>query len=132
MSNQICCDRKYELTVISYKDCRYWIQKIIDRREKGIYTDDNDRAVMFDLLLESNDQKGFQRLSMEQLIDEALIFVSAGTDTTAYALSCATFYILHTPGVMSKLREELLRVPIREEGRFMWRDVQNLPYMVSG
>ncbi len=74
MSNQIRCDRKYELTIVPYKDCGHWIQKIIDRREKGRYTDDNDRTVMFDLLLESNGQKGFQCLSLEQLIDEAFDF----------------------------------------------------------
>ena len=132
MPTRIRCDRKYELTVVPCKDCGHWIQKIIDRREKWRYTDDNDRTIMFDLLLESNVQKGFQRLNQEQLIDEALIFVTAGADTTAYALSCATFYILHTPGVMAKLREELVRVPIREKGRFEGRHVQNLPYMVSG
>ena len=59
------------------------------------------------------------------------MYVTAGIDTTAYALSVATFYILHTPGVLLKLREELLRVPTSEEGRFEWKNVQNLPYMVS-
>lgn len=103
----------------------------MERREKGRYTDDNDRTVMFDLLLESNSEKDFQRLSLEQLIDEALIFITAGTDTTAYALSCATFRILHTPGVLAKLQEELGRVPLGKEGRFEWKYVQNLPYMVS-
>ncbi|KAF6227938.1 hypothetical protein HO133_007666 [Letharia lupina] len=113
------------------KDCGHWIEKIMERREKGRYTDDNDRTVMFDLLLESNSEKDFQRLSLEQLIDEALIFITAGTDTTAYALSCATFRILHTPGVLAKLQEELGRVPLGKEGRFEWKYVQNLPYMTA-
>lgn len=85
---------------------------------------------MFDLLLESNDQKGFQRLNRKQLIDEAFVFVIAGTDSTALTLAAATFYILHTPGVLTKVQEELLRVPGCKEGRFEWKDVQKLPYMV--
>ena len=103
----------------------------MERREKGIFTDDHERTAMFDLLLESNGEKGSQRLDWEQLIDEAFVFISAGIDTTGYTLSCATFYILHTPGVMAKLREELLRVPVPEDGRFEWKYVQNMPYVLS-
>lgn len=131
MSNRVYYDRHYELTTTLLKDCDRWIQRIVERREKGRFVDDNEQTVMFDLLLESNSEKGFKRLSREQLVDDAFIFVFAGTDTTAYALSCATFYILYTPGVLAKLREELMRVPTREKGKFEWKDVQNLPYMVS-
>ena len=101
----------------------------MERREQGRFTDDDGRTVMFDLMLESNNKK--ERLDMEQLIDEAFIFVAAGIDTTGYTLSCATFYILHTSEVMAKLREELLQVSTREDGRFEWKNVQNLPYLVS-
>ena len=86
--------------------------------------------VMFDLLLEP-DERGVRRQSREQLIDEAFLFITARVDTTAYTISCATFYILRTPGVLAKLREELLRVPVTEEGMFEWKHVQNLPYMVK-
>ena len=85
---------------------------------------------MFDLLLEDNLRKGHHHLNLEQLIDEALIFLTAGIDTTSYGLSAATFYILHTPAVLQKLQEELCSVPRDEGGRFEWRSVQNLPYMV--
>lgn len=85
---------------------------------------------MFDLLLEDNLKKGHHRLSLEQLIDEALIFLTAGTDTTSYGISAATFYVLHTSEVLPKLQEELCSVPRGEGGRIEWRDVQNLPYMV--
>ena len=131
MFNRVSYDGKSELILALYKDCSHWIQAIIHRREKGKFTDDNGRTVMFDLLLESNDRKGFQRLSWEQLIDEALLMVIAGTDTTALALSASTFYILRTPGVLAKLRKELSTVPGSEEGKFEWKYVQNLPYLVS-
>ena len=85
---------------------------------------------MFDLLLEDNLKKGHQRLNLEQLIDEALIFLTAGTDTTSYSLSAATFYVLHTPAVLQKLQEELYSVPRGEGGRIEWGNVQKMPYMV--
>ena len=124
-------DRKSKLIIALCKDASHWIRKIMDRRAKGIYTDDKKRAVMFDLLLKPDDKRGFKPLNLEQLIDEAFLFLVAGIDTTSYALSCATFHILHTPGVLTKLREELLRVSGREKGRFEWKHVQNLPYLVS-
>ena len=85
---------------------------------------------MFDLLLEDNLNKGHHRLSLEQLIDEALIFLTAGTDSTSYSLSAATFHVLHTPVVLQRLQEELCSIPRGERGRIEWRSVQNLPYMV--
>lgn len=113
------------------EDCSHQIQRIIERRAKGKVSDENGRTLMFDLLLESNGQKGFQRLSREQLIDEALSTVFAGTDTTVVTLAASTFYILRTPGVLAKLREELSRVPGSEEGRFEWKHIQNLPYLAA-
>ena len=85
---------------------------------------------MFDLLLEDNLKEGHQGLNLEQLIDEALIFITAGTDTTSFGLSAATFYILHTPSVLQKLSEELQSVPRGQGGSYERRTVQNLPYMV--
>ena len=99
-----------------------------ERQEKDGYTE-TESTVIFDLLLEHNNEKGFQRLNRKQLIEEAISYVTAGIDTTAYALSVATFYILRTPRVLAKLREEL--TPISEEGRFEWKNVQALPYIVS-
>ncbi|KAK0509985.1 hypothetical protein JMJ35_007379 [Cladonia borealis] len=113
------------------EDCAHWIEKIVERRSKGVYTDSNGRTVMFDLLLEDNLKKGHHRLNLEELIDEALIFLTAGTDTTSYGLSAATFYVLHTPAVLQKLQEELYSVPRGEGGRIEWRYVQNLPYMAA-
>ena len=105
----------------------------MERRKIGLHTGGNEQPVMLDLLLEPNKNKDSPSpsLSLKQLIDVASIFLVAGSDTTAYTLSCATFYILSTPGVLAKLREELARVPVRENGRFEWKHVQNLPYLVS-
>ena len=100
------------------QDCAHWIQKIVDRRSNGVYTDSHGRTVTFDLLLEDNLEEGHQGLNLEQLIDEALIFITAGTDTTSFGLSAATFYILHTPSVLQKLQEELQSVPRGQGGRF--------------
>ena len=103
----------------------------MERKEKGGFISDNKRPVLFDLLLDANNGEDFPRLDMEQLIDEALIFTLAGGETTAFALECATFYILHMPGVLAKVREELGRVSTDEKGKYKWKHVQNLPYLVS-
>ena len=131
MSHQDCYDYKSRLITALCKDCGHCIQRNMERREKGVFTDDNERTAIFDLLLESNGEKGSQHLDSEQLIDEAFLFLGAGIDTTNITLSYATFYILHTPGVMARLREELLQVPVPEDGRFEWKYVQNMSYLVS-
>ena len=43
-----------------------------------------------------------------QLAAHAADFVTAGTETTATALSCITYYLLRTPEVAKRLQEEIL------------------------
>ncbi len=45
--------------------------------------------------------------SIERLTDEAQIVVAAGTATTAWAISVATYHLLTTPTILEKLKTEL-------------------------
>lgn len=67
---------------------------------------------------------------MTQLLDEAILFVIAGSESTAFALSCATYGLLTNPDCEKKLKEELQEVPRTEQGSFAWRDISDLPYLV--
>lgn len=86
---------------------------------------------MFDLLLQPNDQKGYQVPGMTELVDEAFLLLVAGSDTTAYSIACTTYYILTHDDVLAKLKEELNGVPRHADGRLDCRNIQTLPYLVS-
>ncbi|KIW37891.1 uncharacterized protein PV06_09873 [Exophiala oligosperma] len=44
---------------------------------------------------------------LDQLSADAFLFYGAGTDTTAYSLTCGTWGLIHNKDALTKLREEL-------------------------
>ncbi|KAJ5746283.1 cytochrome P450 [Penicillium odoratum] len=114
---------------ILVRQCEKWIKTVKARRDNGILQTEDGRDTVFDLLLESNDRKGYQVADMSELIDEAFLLLIAGSDTTAYSLSCATYYILNHRDVLLKLKAELATVPRHVDGRLDCRNIQSLPYL---
>lgn len=113
------------------KDCASWIKKIAERREKGVFTDQDGNLTLIDVLLEPNPDKSYEVPAAKDLIDHTFAFVLAAVDTTAYTLSCAIFYVLRNEGVLEKLRQELHGVLRDTSGRFEWKHVSNLPYLAG-
>lgn len=72
------------------------------------------------------DEKTVQRLA-----DEAEVLMGAGSETTGKTLAYTTFYILHTPGVKQRLKEELKTVMPKFTDVPKWTDLEQLPYLVS-
>lgn len=67
----------------------------------------------------------------ERLLQEAEQFIVAGTETTGYALSVTTFYILQDADIQKKLRQELIDAEISLNDNVDITLLQNLPYLVS-
>ncbi|KAJ5656590.1 cytochrome P450 [Penicillium longicatenatum] len=111
--------------------CEKWVNMVKARREKGILQTEDGRDTVFDLLLESNDQKNYKVPDMTELVDEAFLFLIAGSDTTAYSMACATYYILTDEDVLSKLKTELSEIPRHDDGRLDCKNLQSLPYLVG-
>jgi cytochrome P450 len=112
------------------KECENWIKEIIARRQNNVFAEEDGTITMFDLLLETKPGKDYNVPEMEQLIDEAFLFLAAGVDTTACTLAHATYYILSDDDILAKLRAELKGVPRDVNGNFEWRHLANLPYLV--
>jgi cytochrome P450 len=71
-----------------------------------------------------------------RLQDEAQLIISAGFETTAWALSVATFYILRNPKVLARLRAELKQAipeydPTALSAKLEWTELENLPYLTA-
>lgn len=70
-------------------------------------------------------------LNREALVDEAFVLCFAGTDTTGIGLSLGTYYLLKNPEKLNKMLDELKTVKTNAEGLFEYRELCNLPYLVS-
>jgi cytochrome P450 len=68
----------------------------------------------------------------DELIDEAHLFLVAGTGSTSYSLACGMFYLLTNKEPLERLQDELRDVPRRPDGfLFDWRNICQLPYLVN-
>lgn len=71
---------------------------------------------------------------LDQLSADAFLFYGAGTDTTAYSLTCGTWGLIHNKDALTKLREELhnaLGAPDPGGKLVSPSTLENLTYLVS-
>ncbi|RYP76854.1 hypothetical protein DL769_003540 [Monosporascus sp. CRB-8-3] len=106
-----------------------WIEEIQNKHKKGIYSGSDGRQTIIDLLLKP--EAGYAPLSKESLVDEVNSFCFAGTHTTSFSLTLATYYLLKNPPKLEKLLRELETVKRNSEGLLEYRDVSNLPYLTA-
>lgn len=81
-------------------------------------------------MLEPDPKKGYDVPTLEELVDAAFLFLLAGSDTTSFTLSVATFHILQNKDVLARLRAELKEASRDTHGAFIWKELINLPYLV--
>ena len=106
------------------------IQNIVDiKTGKSKAHQDVQHPTIFHELLESDlppEEKTLQRLG-----DEAQIVFGAGVETTAWILCAASFYILNSPSILAKLREELVNEIPDVKERLDWVRLEKLPYLTA-
>jgi cytochrome P450 len=84
---------------------------------------------IFHELLESDlppSEKGVQRLG-----DEAQTILGAGLETTAWALTVATFHILYNPNILKNLRHEIEQAIRDPYDEVEWQRLEKLPYLTA-
>ncbi|GFF63200.1 cytochrome P450 [Aspergillus udagawae] len=69
--------------------------------------------------------------SVSRLSEEAKIVVSAGTETTAWALSVITYYLLKQPHTLSRLRTELIASIPHPGAHVGIKVLEQLPYLTA-
>ncbi|KAL9586166.1 MAG: hypothetical protein Q9212_001087 [Teloschistes hypoglaucus] len=108
-----------------------WIEETAEAQKKGVYGAEGGRKTVLDLLL--NPEDGYAALSKQSIVDETYSFCFAGTHTTSFTISLATYYLLRSPDKLAKLREELKTVEDKRnpEGLLEYRDVYKLPYLTA-
>ncbi|KAE8355897.1 cytochrome P450 [Aspergillus coremiiformis] len=84
---------------------------------------------VFNALLNSNLPP--EELTLTRLQQEAITIIGAGFDTTRYALSVASFHIINTPGIYTRLREELQAAIPDLKNMPSLTDLEKLPYLTA-
>lgn len=71
-------------------------------------------------------------LSDQRLIDEGVLIATAGSETTSWAITIATYWLMKDPSVLAKMREELATVDIPEGDPVApWQTLERLPYLTA-
>ena len=73
-----------------------------------------------------------EELSDERLIDEGVLIATAGSETTAWAITITTYHIMTNPGILARLRAELETVEIPAGDPVApWTSLEKLPYFTA-
>lgn len=81
-------------------------------------------------MLEPQSVKNYEVPNIEELVDEAVLLVLAGTDTTTYATTNATLFILTHSDVLKRLQDELQHTLRGNGDQLEWASIRQLPYLV--
>ncbi|PYI35304.1 cytochrome P450 [Aspergillus indologenus CBS 114.80] len=112
------------LTPANSKYCASNLASIQEGREQAHRDSNPDKRTLCDILLAD----GAESTSTEDFIDEAVLFMFAGADTTSYALANAVYYLLSSPRVLQTLQRELQGVDAQMRAHD-WAAVRRLRYL---
>ena len=71
-----------------------------------------------------------QERELDRLLDEGILLIFAGTETTSRALSFIFFYLLRDRSLLKRLREELQVLPRRPDHEYSSSELEHLPFLV--
>ncbi|TGO19736.1 hypothetical protein BPAE_0334g00030 [Botrytis paeoniae] len=91
---------------------------------------------IFDRLLLDNSRriekgKKAKPLTFEELADESVATLNAGTEPTATMMTYATYFFLRYPEVQHRILEELSSVELDQHGRVPLQKLEGLPYFTG-
>ena len=86
---------------------------------------------MFDINLNPNLEKGQFTPTVDEMAADAFALLTAGTDTSAYAMVTVIWHLLNNPQMVQRLKAELRRVMPGREDTVDWAELEKLPYLVS-
>ncbi|KAL9076278.1 MAG: hypothetical protein Q9161_000994 [Pseudevernia consocians] len=86
---------------------------------------------VFDINLNPNLEKGQFTPTVDEMAADAFALLTAGTDTSAYAMMTVIWHLLNNPQMMQRLKAELRRVMPGREDTVDWAVLEKLPYLVN-
>lgn len=111
-----------------------FLQKEVDKfdlvlnRVKQRIADGTDRIDLLSRVIRYNDRK--EKMTDQEIISNATLFVAAGTETVTTVLSALTYLITRDDRVMGKLAAEI-RGRFQDEGSITIQSVSQLEYLTA-
>ncbi len=116
-----------------------WLENMQDKVELIMRYDDKSskegsrrRTVFHDMRDDTSGKLPPAEKDPKQLGKHAMIFIGAGTETTARTLAVTTYYLMKYPDIGDKLKRELINaVPKDAAEKIPSPQLEALPYLVS-
>lgn len=97
-------------------------------QDENISSKDTQRTIFSEL---RNGDMPDREKEPQRLIDESNIMIIAGGDALTQILTVISFHLLDNPAVLAQLQNELKTVMTRATSSVTWKQLENLPYLVS-
>jgi cytochrome P450 len=107
---------------LSIEETKKYIEELIDQHRNGDYLD------LLSLLVKANELEGEGKLSHQEIISDAFIFLFAGFETSASNMSWILYELAKNPDILKKVHEELDRV-LPNGKELTYDDIDNLTYL---
>lgn len=107
---------------LKLKHFNYSAERVSKRLERGRKTKGRD---LWDLVLGSDEARTLSRAEMDS---NAMLFMAAGSETTATLLSGLTYLLLKNPDAMQQINDEI-RGAFAESKDFSFEAIATLPYL---
>lgn len=93
--------------------------------------DSETRQTRINLFTEALDRLPKEETETQRLADEALVLITAGSETTSRALATIIYHVLENPDICTKLQQELdIAIPDATM-EVSYSTLEALPYLVS-
>jgi len=108
------------------EDMDRYCKELVDRRlERGYDPSTND---VFNYLLQNKDPE--DQLQLDDLYENAMTLVVAGSETTATLLTGTTYFLCRHPETLKKVQSEV-RTAFKSDKDITVKAVNDLPYMIA-
>ncbi|KAF7505016.1 hypothetical protein GJ744_001470 [Endocarpon pusillum] len=69
--------------------------------------------------------------TFDRMVDEGIVIIFAGTETTSRALSVTFFYLLSNESLLKRLRDELDTLPSTQDNAYSLTQLEALPFLAA-
>lgn len=88
------------------------------------------RQTQINLFTEALDRLPEEEIETQRLADEALVLITAGSETTSRALATLIYHVLRNPHILANLRQELDTAIPNANMEVPYLTLEALPYLV--
>jgi cytochrome P450 len=102
-----------------------------EAKAAGTWKEGQKPKYVYDAMLNPDPSKGLKRLTFDGLVDETMLVIAGGGDTSANMIQFSIWQLCQYPDIRKRVLAEINTVPRDDAGRFDCQKLEELPYLVS-